>query len=73
MKLYDYLRSKYQLNEPIFSSEISIEGISDVNIRRQLKKLTDEGMIKRYDTGIYYLPAKSIFKSGSQISPEQVI
>ncbi len=73
MTLYEYLVRTYQVNEPIFSSEIVVDGISDVNVRRQLKKLTDEGVIKRYDTGIYYLPTKSIFKSGSQLSPEKVI
>ncbi len=73
MTLYEYLVKTYQVNEPIFSSEIVVDGISDVNVRRQLKKLTDEGVIKRYDTGIYYLPTKSIFKSGSQLSPEKVI
>lgn len=73
MTLYEYLVRTYQANEPIFSSEIVVDGISDVNVRRQLKKLTDEGAIKRYDTGIYYLPTKSIFKSGSQLSPEKVI
>ncbi len=73
MTLYEYLVKTYQVNEPIFSSEIVVDGISDVNVRRQLKKLTGEGVIKRYDTGIYYLPTKSIFKSGSQLSPEKVI
>ena len=73
MTLYEYLLETYQENEPIFSSDITVDGISDVNIRSQLKKLTDQGKIKRYDTGIYYLPTKSIFKSGSQLSPERVI
>ncbi|MCD8149236.1 MAG: hypothetical protein LUE92_06675 [Clostridiales bacterium] len=61
------------MNEPIFSSDIKVEGISDVNVRRQLGKLVDMGLINRYDTGIYYIPTKSIFKSGSQLSPEKVL
>lgn len=75
MTLYEYLLETYQANEPIFSSDIfvDVDGISEVNVRRQLKKMTDQGKLKRYDTGIYYLPKKSIFKSGTQLSPEKVI
>ncbi|MBQ7839359.1 MAG: hypothetical protein IJ390_02570 [Lachnospiraceae bacterium] len=73
MLLYDFLKSNYEENEPIFLSDIKIEGMSDVNIRQQIKKLTDEGMIKRFDTGIYFLPKKSIFRSGSQLSKDRVI
>ncbi|MCD8326414.1 MAG: hypothetical protein LUC90_06960 [Lachnospiraceae bacterium] len=38
-----------------------------------MKKLTDAGRLKRYDTGIYYIPKKSVFQSGSQISRDRVI
>lgn len=71
--LYKYLLANYKENEPILSSSISIPGISQVNMRQQLKKLTDSGKLKRFDSGIYYLPKKSIFKSGSQLAPERVL
>ncbi|MCI5731946.1 MAG: hypothetical protein MR304_10455 [Eubacterium sp.] len=71
--LYQYLLTYYKENEPIFLAEIEIEGMTMCNMRQQLKKLTDAGKLKRFDTGIYFLPAKSIFKSGSQINPEKVI
>ena len=71
--LYEYLIKNYKENEPILLSDIQIEGMSDVNIRQQIKKLSDGGSIKRYDTGIYFIPKKSIFKSGSQLSLNDVI
>ena len=71
--LYDYLKNNYMENEPIILSEIQIEGMSDVNLRQQIKKLADEEKIKRYDTGIYFIPKASIFKSGSQLSLDNVI
>lgn len=43
------------------------------NIRQQLKKLTDGEKVKRFDKGIYYLPKKSIFKSGSKPTLEKVL
>lgn len=71
--LYEYLKEQYGENEPIMISDICIEGITKNTLRQQIKKLTDAGLLKRYDTGIYFIPKKSIFKSGSQLSIDKVI
>lgn len=71
--LYQYLKENYKENEPIILAELQIKDMTGNNIRQQLKKLTDEGMIKRFDKGIYYLPRKNIFKSGSLPSIEKVL
>ena len=71
--LYQYLIEKYKENEPFFLSDIQIEGMTGNNVRQQLKKLTDVGKIKRFDKGIYYLPKKSIFKSGTRPTLEKVL
>jgi len=73
MSLYEYLQNTYPPNTPIILSDLQIEGMSDVNLRQQIKKLTDTGLLKRYDTGIYFIPGKSIFRSGTQLSCDQVI
>ena len=72
-EVYSYLQGKYSQNEPIFLSEINIPGIKPVSLRQQLKKLTEDGRLKRFDTGIYYLPKKSVFCFGSMLSPDDVI
>lgn len=71
--VYDYLKNNYKYNEPIFLSEIAVPRIKEVSVRQQLKKLTEDGRIKRFDTGIYYIPRKSMFKSGSVLSVDEVI
>lgn len=71
--LYDYLMENYGENTPIFVSELDIEGLNESTLRVQIKKMTDAGMLKRFDTGIYFIPKKTIFKSGSTISAMQVI
>ena len=71
--VYENLRQNYADNEPIFLSDICISGMKDVSIRQQIKKLIVDGRLKRFDTGIYYLPKKSIFHSGSVLSVEEVI
>lgn len=43
-----------------------MEGMTDDQVRQQLKKLADNEKVKLFDKGIYYLPKKSIFKSGSK-------
>ena len=71
--LYDYLLKNYKTNEPIFLADLQIEGMSRTNLRQQIKKLTDAGKVKRFDNGVYFLPKKTIFKSGSQLAPEKVL
>ena len=72
-EVYSYLQEKYIQNEPILLSEINIPGLKPVSLRQQLKKLTEDGRLKRFDTGIYYLPKKSMFHFGSMLSPDEVI
>ena len=71
--LYEYLLDNYKENEPIFLADLQVDGMTRTNARQQIKKLTDTGKVKRFDNGIYFLPKKTIFKSGSQLAPEKVL
>ena len=71
--LYEYLLDNYKENEPIFLVDLQIDGMTRTNVRQQIKKLADTGKVKRFDNGIYFLPKKTIFKSGSQLAPEKVL
>ena len=71
--LYGYLLDNYKENEPIFLADLQVDGMTRTNVRQQIKKLTDTGKVKRFDNGIYFLPKKTIFKSGSQLAPEKVL
>ena len=71
--LYEYLLDNYKENEPIFLVDIQIDGMTRTNVRQQIKKPADTGKVKRFDNGIYFLPKKTIFKSGSQLAPEKVL
>ena len=71
--LYEYLLENYKENEPIFLADLQVDGMTRTNVRQQIKKLTDTGKVKRFDNGIYFLPKKTIFKSGSQLAPEKVL
>lgn len=71
--VYEYLKKKYAENEPIFLGNVSIKGMSNVAVRQQFAKLVKDGRLKRFDAGIYYFPRKSIFKSGSTLSADEVI
>ena len=65
--VYSYIENNYQTNEPIFLSELNIPGMKAVSVRQQMKKLTESGQLKRFDTGIYYIPKKSMFRSGPSV------
>lgn len=70
--LYDYLVRNYKDNEPIFVSDIELP-VTNTNLRQMFKNLCDEGKIRRFEKGIYYLPAQSRLKGASKIAPETVV
>lgn len=70
--LYEYLKANYKENEPIFLSDISIYGVSNNNLRQMFKTLCDNNKIKRYDTGIYYIPKTSRLKNASTLPADLV-
>ena len=72
-EIYNFLIDNYELNTPIFCSDLDILGMKQSSICQQLKKLTEDGRLKCFDAGIYYLPKKSIFRSGSTLSIDEVI
>jgi hypothetical protein len=67
----EYLKNNYKTNEPIFVSDIELP-VTDVNLRQMFKVLCDKDEIRRYDTGIYYLPGRSRLKGGTGISASEV-
>ncbi|MDR1018220.1 MAG: DUF6088 family protein [Lachnospiraceae bacterium] len=71
-KLLEYLKTVYKDGEPIFLSDIKIEGVSYDTLKHQIKELCDRDKLKRFDKGIYYLPKKTILKSGFHLSPDEV-
>lgn len=69
--LYEYLLKNYKANEPIFVSDIDVP-VTDGNLRQMFKTLCDAGKIKRFDTGIYYIPKASVLKGGVPLAADEV-
>ena len=72
MNLCEYLKNKYGYNEPIYVDEIRFETYSRPWIFKELKKLIENGEIKRYDKGIYYFPRKMFF-GDSFLNPQKIV
>lgn len=70
--LYEYLKENYKIGEPIFLADIEIPGISEENLRYHMKKLTDDGIISRFEAGIYYFPKLDILGEKIKLSAETV-
>lgn len=70
--LYDYLVCNYEKGEPIFLTDLVIEGMQDENIRYHLKRLVDDGRICRFESGVYYIPKINILGEQSILSVETV-
>ena len=69
--LCEYLLENYKANEPIFVSDIEMP-VTDGNLRQMFKTLCDTGKIKRFDTGIYYIPKASVLKGGVPLAADEV-
>ena len=72
MSFYDSLLMKYGTNEPIFFNDIEFENYSQIWIKKQLKKLCDEGELIRFEKGVYYIPTNTVFGK-SILNPRKVI
>jgi hypothetical protein len=72
MTLGEYLKDKYGYNEPIYIDDIWFKTYSRPWIFTELKKLVDNGDIKRFDKGIYYFPVKMFF-GDSFLDPRKVV
>ena len=72
MAFYEYLMNRYGYNEPIFIEELRFEQYSKPWLFKELKKLVDNGKLKRFDTGVYYIPQKMVF-GDSFLDPRKII
>lgn len=72
MNFAEYLKQKYGTNEPIYLEDIRYKDYSRSWIFNQLKKLVDSGVLKRFDTGVYYFPEQMFFGSAS-LDPGKVV
>lgn len=72
--LIERLRTKFNTNEPIFTSEIleMFSEYSRVYVFRLIDKAEKNGDIVKFDTGIYFIPTKSVL-GVSTITAEDVI
>lgn len=61
--LYEYILQNYKEAEPIFFSDLEIGNITKSALNQQLKVLCQKGLLRKYDTGVYYLPKKTLLKS----------
>lgn len=60
MQLYTYLTNHFKPDQPIILSDLKVDGKNYNNIRQALARLTKLGRIRRYDSGVYYIPKQTI-------------
>lgn len=70
--LYEYLKKNYSPGEPIFANDISIQGMTEANLRYHLKRLTDEKKLYRFEPGVYYFPRTNILGEKMSLSADTV-
>lgn len=75
MKLFDYLIESYGYDEPILLEDLAkeVQFISYENLRKTMKRLTDENKIKRFNRGTYFIPKPNPIIQANSISINKVI
>lgn len=61
--LYKYIKEHYQPAEPIFFSDLLIEDITEKALEKQLTELCDNGLMHKYESGIFFIPKKTTLNS----------
>jgi hypothetical protein len=72
MGFYEYLLDTYGVNEPILVGEISYKDYSRPWLFKELKKLMNDRKLIRFDTGVYYIPTKTVLGT-SVLNPRKVV
>src|SRR5699024_6220114 len=74
MDLLKYCIDKYEYNEPILTEELRDNlSIKDSTLRMRLKRLVDNGKLKRYAPGIYFIPKSNTLLKNQSMSIDKVI
>lgn len=71
--LYDFLIKTYGQGEPIFLADVSYKDMTPTMLRQTMSKLVEQGQLRRFDKGIYYIPDTSILPTGALLSSDKVI
>lgn len=70
--LYDFILQNYRSGEPIFETDILIEGVSVEDREKQLEHLVAYAKLMKYATGIYYIPEENNLGEKSALCPDVV-
>lgn len=71
--LYNYLKENYKPGEPIFTADITLPEVSKEDLRYHLKKLTDNDILCRFGSGIYYFPKTDLFGERMTLTADTVV
>ena len=69
--IYEYILKNFTKGEPIFLNEIP--GSSKDVVRQEMKRLTDDGKLRRLYNGVYYVPYKTILGTDGKVSIDQFV
>lgn len=75
MKLFEYLVDKFGYDEPIILDDLKkdIDFITYENLRKSMKRMTDAGLIVRYQPGLYFIPKPNSLIKSNSISLHKII
>lgn len=75
MDLKNYIIENYGYSEPVFLEDLTkkLPDISSTSLRQKLKRLVDDGKIRRFKNGIYFVPKINSLLKIKTLSIEKVL
>lgn len=72
--LIDILRTKYEDNEPIYLEDaIDVMNVTSTYGRSLMSRWVKEGVLRRFDRGVYYFPKKSSLFGEAPFDSQRVV
>lgn len=75
MDLFEFLYNRYGVNEPIFLEDLrkEIDFMKPDALRQSLKRMVDNGKIRRFRDGIYFIPNPNSLLKTTTLSVNKII
>ncbi|WP_414839206.1 DUF6088 family protein [Carnobacterium sp. TMP28] len=73
-EIYDFMVEKYGYDEPIFTNDLKNELNRNPSAFRQtIKRLSDNGLITKVESGIYFIPNKNSVLKKPMLSVDKIV
>ena len=73
-EVYKFIVENYKCNEPIFTDDLKEQvNLNPNTFRQTIKRLSDRGLLKKVENGIYFIPRSNSVLKSPKLSVDKII